>query len=189
MHYIIAFYSLSSIKRKHYKSYRLCNKLFSWLVIERISSNRLNAFASYHSCPFQDPPPPPDFSFSSFHFCNERWFPGRRPNSTTFLSVSHSTRRDLSFKWNAKHLFSASRFFFFFWSAVFGMRSIRGRAFKRGTQAPYTSRKDRFRGRIRPLFVTSKLYLCALLNLLHHRFPPLIPFGERLSYARIDPTD
>lgn len=114
MHYIIAFYSLSSIKRKHYKSYRLCNKLYSWLVIERISSNRLNAFASYHSCPFQDPPPPPDFSFSSFHFCNERWFPGRRPNSIPFLSVSHSTRRDLSFKWNAKHLFSASRFFFFF---------------------------------------------------------------------------
>lgn len=143
MHYIIAFYSLSSIKRKHYKSYRLCNKLYSWLVIERISSNRLNAFASYHSCPFQDPPPPPDFSFSSFHFCNERWFPGRRPNSTTFLSVSHSTRRDLSFKWNAKHLFSASRFFFFLVCSFWNAQYSRPR-FQKGNTGPVHVKKRSF---------------------------------------------
>lgn len=128
--------------------------------------------------PFPLPATPPDFSFSFFR--NERRFP--RPKAEfhdALLSVSHSTRRDLSC---LNEMQSISRFFlpFLFVRAVFGMRSIRiGRAFKRGEGGGEggTRQEKIVFVRIRPLFVTSlKLYLCALLKSFAS---PIHPAGER----------
>lgn len=150
----------------------------SRVVITRISSNRLNLLAPYRSCLSPSPPRPPDFSFSFFR--NERRFP--RPKAEfhdALLSVSHSTRRDLSC---LNEMQSISRFFlpFLFVRAVFGMRSIRiGRAFKRGEGGGEggTRQEKIVFVRIRPLFVTSlKLYLCALLKSFAS---PIHPAGER----------
>lgn len=101
--------------------------------------------------PSSSPPSPlPDFSSSFFLAMKKRRFPGRRPNSTTLFFPFHIPRgQNLSC---LNEMQSISRFFlpFLFVRAVFGMRSIRGRAFKRGGGGGgggrgLTSRKDRFR--------------------------------------------
>lgn len=98
-----------------------------WLSRESAAIGSICLHLIAHAFP---PPRPPDFSFSFFR--NERRFP--RPKAEfhdALLSVSHSTRRDLSC---LNEMQSISRFFlpFLFVRAVFGMRSIRiGRAFKR----------------------------------------------------------
>lgn len=144
----------------------------------------------------------PDFSSSFFLATKKRRFPGRRPNSTTLFFPFHIPRgQNLSC---LNEMQSISRFFppFLFVRAVFGMRSIRGRAFKRGGGGGgggrgLTSRKDRFRSHREnpplcypPPPPSLKLYLCALLKSfaspIHHGW------RERLRvsvYARIDPTD
>lgn len=169
------------------------------MVIKRISSNRPQPACTLSLMPLLLLP---DFSSSFFLATKKRRFPGRRPNSTTLFFPFHIPRgQNLSC---LNEMQSISRFFlpFLFVRAVFGMRSIRGRAFKRGggrgrgkgthvKKRSFSFAQGKPPSLLPPLPPPSlKLYLCALLKSfaspIHHGW------RERLRvsvYARIDPTD